>query len=187
MITVGIAGKARSGKDSLAKLAFPDWFHLAFANPIKEMEEIVLEGIENIPEDKEEIIPELGVSRRHIQQTLGTDWGREMIHPDIWVMCAMREAQDVELMHPDLPGIIFTDVRLDNEADWIRSRGGWIIHINRPDAPEVRKHSSELGVRHDATDLIVENNGSLDDLKKVGEHIRDAIMQYHLNKGDSNV
>lgn len=109
-------------------------------------------------ENKENEIPLFGRSVRYIMQTLGTEWGRELIHPDIWVKlaeCVLFERGE---------RIIISDVRFDNEADFIRNHGGVILHVTRDYAPKVEAHASEQGIRPSPLDLYVGNHGTIDEL-----------------------
>ena len=60
-------------------------------------------------------------------------------------------------------GIIISDVRFDNEAQFIKSIGGTIVKINRNVAIESSNHQSERGISID-TDYVIENNTTIDDL-----------------------
>jgi len=60
--------------------------------------------------------------------------------------------------------MVVSDVRFDNEADWVRSIGGLVIHIIRGSAPDVAAHSSEQGVTMRPGDGTIVNDGTLQDL-----------------------
>jgi hypothetical protein len=160
---IGFAGKARTGKDTAVSmlLEMADGYRYAFADPIKRMTDAL--GIERGDDtNKEEVIPELGVSRRHMWQTLGTEWGRNLVNKDIWLILAKWELDSFG------PGMVISDVRFENEADWIRSQGGRIVHISRKDAPKITgssTHQSEAGIEHKYGDFILYNDGTLDQLR----------------------
>ena len=62
---------------------------------------------------------------------------------------------------------IITDVRTDDEAAFIRARGGAVIEIERDIAGltgEAGKHRTELGVDPELVDWYIDNNGSLEQL-----------------------
>lgn len=61
--------------------------------------------------------------------------------------------------------IIIKDIRFENEAEYIRSIGGSIWHIVRDNADSVKQHSSELGIQIQPEDIVIHNNGSLDEYK----------------------
>lgn len=162
---IGIAGPARSGKDTVANyiLAARGYgYRYGFADPIKAM--LVPLGIDCTDPywtaNKEAIIPSLGVSLRYLMQTLGTEWGRELIHGDLWVILAKSTA----LTHG--PGMVVPDVRFENEAEWIRAIGGKIIHLERANRQQVKAHTSEQGIVRRDEDIVISNNGSLHDLQQ---------------------
>lgn len=103
--------------------------------------------------DREQILPEYGVSIRHMLQTLGTEWGRNLINPDVWVI---RQAAELD---PDTL-YVMSDVRFKNEAELCR-QNGVLIHVYVPDdeGKERDRHSSEEGVEFlHGEDLSLPNN-----------------------------
>lgn len=169
MRLIGITGAARSGKDSAAEFLIPHGFErIAFADPIKAMAFVGL-GID--PDDyddesKEEEIDWLGVSPRRVWQTLGTEWGRAVGGPDLWLKVAWRKMAEAKEERPTLRGIVFTDVRFDNEAQAIRNSGGKVIKIVRPDARAVAPHVSERGLSANLIDDVIVNDGTLAQLRE---------------------
>mgnify|MGYP003318206030 FL=1 len=107
-------------------------------------------------ERKEDQLPGFpeGITARVMLQTLGTEWGRASVDPDIWVKAAMREAE--YFMHTDSK-VIFDDVRFANEAVAIQQAGGKVYRVSRKDF-EVSNdtHISELGLPEELIDGEVE-------------------------------
>jgi dephospho-CoA kinase len=160
---IGIAGKARSGKDTTAEFiaARLPIERYALADPIRGMLHAI--GI-NMNDDywkerKEEVIPALGKSPRMMMQTLGTEWGRKLVNPHIWVMMAHQRLMNAKQT------LVITDVRFNNEADWVRSMNGVIIHVDNPRIDPVSGHSSEKGVERKENDIVLLNDGTLEDLQ----------------------
>ncbi|GAA0687782.1 adenylate kinase [Dyella marensis] len=171
MKIIGITGVARSGKDTLAKMLISEAgeaVHMSFAAPIREF----ISGLLGIPlEDlldgptKEQAIPELGgKSPRQLMQTLGTEWGREMIDPDLWIKVAQwrLEALKADMFPPKV--VVFSDVRFDNEADMIRSLGGRVVWVSRPGAGLNTDHISEAGIKMTLSDCRIVNDAGFVDL-----------------------
>ena len=165
---IGFTGPKQSGKSTAADYLVAGGFkRLSFAEPIKDIVWFLLQGfnlkhnyIEQLmTTDKEVVIPELGVSARHVMQTLGTDWGRKLIHPDIWVMWMSKR-----LVTETADYLVFEDVRFENEAALIRSLGGLIIHIDRGDLVSDDSHISESGIKMHADDVLISNNYAVVDL-----------------------
>jgi hypothetical protein len=172
MRIIGITGKARSGKTTVACWArehlgaHVDWF----ARPIKEAICLMFGLPFSLWEDerKEMKIPSLGKSPRELAQTLGTQWGREMVHPDCWLIALELRVRAVMFARGNEFGPLFIpDVRFENEALFVRERGGYLIHIQRNSADGkvgIRGHASEVGVGYGSGDLLVSNNGTISDL-----------------------
>jgi len=161
---IGVAGLARSGKDTLVNFilaARGHGYRYGFADPIKRM--LLALNIDCTDPfwvgNKEAVIPALGVSLRRLMQTLGTEWGRELINPDLWVILAKQALLD------NGPGMLISDVRFENEASWIRAAGGRIIHIRRVNATPVEGHVSEAGIVAEPVDIVIHNNSTLGDLQ----------------------
>lgn len=160
---IGIAGRARSGKDTVANfiIAAIGGYRYSFADPIRAM--LAPLGVDMSDPywqaHKEDPIPALGVSPRRMMQTLGTEWGRQLIHPDLWLfMTHQRLLQNG-------PGMVIPDVRFENEAAWVRKHGGRIIHVIRPDAKAVEAHASEEGIEIQDIDARLFNSGTLEELQ----------------------
>lgn len=160
---IGISGRARSGKDTLVSfiLAARGYgYRYGFADPLKRM--LLALNIDcSDPfwvDNKETVIPALGVSLRHLMQTLGTEWGRQQVNPDLWVILAKQALVD------NGPGMLISDVRFENEATWIRQIGGQIIHLQRPGVSPVQTHASESGIAVLPQDIVLINNGTLEQL-----------------------
>lgn len=160
---IGIAGRARSGKDTVANfiIAAIGGYRYSFADPIRAMLSPL--GVDmNDPywqARKEDIIPALGVSPRRMMQTLGTEWGRNLINPDLWIIMAHQR------LLQNGPGMVIPDVRFENEAAWIRKHGGRIIHVIRPEAKAVEAHASEDGIEMLDADAQLFNSGTLEELQ----------------------
>lgn len=161
---IGLAGRARVGKDTAASflLAAIGGYRYSFADPMRGM--LLQLGIDmNDPywiDRKEDIIPALGRSPRYLMQTLGTEWGRNLVHPQLWLLLAQQR------LLQNGPGMIVTDVRFENEAEWVRSQGGVVVHILREDATAVAAHASEAGVAITDGDFVIHNNGTLEEFQQ---------------------
>ena len=166
MTIIGLAGPARSGKSTIAEhLRKSHGFAVvAFADPIRAaLSKIFGFDSHDLEELKETDIPWLGKSPRYLMQTLGTEWGRELIHPDLWLRLVERKI-DFLLSENDFPGVIIPDVRFDNEAAWVRQHGQ-LWHLKRLDAPAVHPHVSENGIQPYESEPVLINPGDLSDLQ----------------------
>ena len=165
---IGLTGKARAGKDTVARILckkIPHSTDMSFAGPIKRgaMEMFNLSPDQLWGDRKEEPIEWLGgVTPRHILQTLGTEFGRPQIHPDVWVMNGMRTA---EIYLQSVSVVVITDVRFDNEAEAIIEAGGKVYEVFRPGNSGVAHHSSEEGISRELITAVINNSGTLDELE----------------------
>lgn len=97
-VLIGLVSHApRSGKSAIAEIleANHGFIREPFAGPLKELAIDVLinagvtpyDAQDYVHKNKATIIPELGVTARHILQTLGTNWGRRQINGRLWLLC----------------------------------------------------------------------------------------------------
>lgn len=164
---IGIAGKAGSGKDTAgAYLVERHGFaQYAFADPIRAM----IGALGAFPasdlvsrDTKEVVIDWLGKSPRQMAQTLGTEWGRELVHPQLWVLMAQRRWEAAQVAGEDL---VITDVRFENEMLWVKAQGGQVIALDRAAATAVSAHASEQFDISSVADIVITNNGTINSLR----------------------
>jgi hypothetical protein len=164
---IGLCGLAGSGKDEVAAILSRrhGFAYISFAGPIYQaVSEITGLAPAQLKDRglKEQPIPWLGKSPRELLQTLGTEWGRQMVNQDIWIKLAMRRAAEYER-------VAITDVRFENEAEAIRHAGGQVWLVERPGAGlagAAGGHSSEAGIPDHLVNQVVRNIGTLDDLEE---------------------
>lgn len=162
---IGIAGSAGSGKDTAASFLKEGFNYksVAFADPIRAgMKSIIgLQDKHFQHPTKEVVLPEFGKSPRQMMQTLGTDWARELVHKDFWLILA---GKNIERIRMDGYHAVVTDVRFENEAKYIRESGGAIWHMKRDGAGTPHVHASEAGVPFAEGDETIDNSGTLGQL-----------------------
>jgi len=108
---------------------------------------------------------------RRLLQALGTEGGRHVFGPDVWVdelFDRVRESSaDV---------VIVTDVRFHNEFYRIHDYGGSVCLVNRREADAVvDNHESERDWRDLEPDFLVYNNQGLNYLSTVAHDIASRI------------
>lgn len=155
---IGICGKAGAGKDTCGSVVQAFYaersqavLRYSFATPLKLALGAML-GIDpklfESPEFKQQRHPALGKTYRELLQTLGTEWGRDVVHPDCWVLLAEER---IGKRARDGIGTVITDVRFNNEAKWIKEQGGALIRVIREGDGErlgstEASHASEAGI-----------------------------------------
>lgn len=169
MKLIGLTGAAGSGKDTAVDYLVDryGWRKVSFAQPLKDGLCAMLgwspEQL-NDREWKETPLPSIGKSPRQLMQTIGTEWGRELVHPDLWLILARARITKYLECGCD---VVVSDVRFDNEAELIRSMGGTIVHISRAGIAGVTPHASESGVTLLAADMGLLNDGTVAELHDV--------------------
>lgn len=177
MKLIGITGKARSGKDTIAKHLFARYgfTRIAFADPLK----LAAQQMFGLSQEatwqdhaKETVIPYWDMSPRQIFQLLGTEAIKPVFGEDFWVKRWMitygifRNTDD----------IVVPDVRVDIEADALRALGGVIIEVRRGTGlvGSTGEHVSERGLST-LPDFVIENSGSFEDLYSQVERIVEGV------------
>ncbi|WP_411508225.1 hypothetical protein [Brucella anthropi] len=166
-VIIGLAGPMRSGKTEVASrlVELYGFEREPFSKPLKDMLRVFglsdeqLEGtLKNTPAA---VLG--GKTPRHAMQTLGTEWGRGLIHPDLWTRhWAARAQQHVA----DGFSVVEEGTRFPNEVKAIHELGGYVVYVDRP--AELRgvssEHVSEMGNMQELADFTLYNGGSFDDL-----------------------
>ena len=182
-----LAGLAGSGKTTAAKhlVEAHGYIRVNFADPLKAMLYALGLDKDHIDgEGKERPHTRLcGKTPRYAMQTLGTEWGRDMIGPDFWIN-TWTDRVRTELRGYDGYGyesiskVVADDCRFQNEADTARGLGGTVIHIDgRGGIPGV--HQSESGVHF--VDVTIKNDGTVDDLFHRLDAVSIGDQVYHRN------
>lgn len=97
---------------------------------------------------------------RLILQLLGTEGGREVIHPNIWINATIGN------LKPEDRAIV-TDVRFPNEVEGIKKKGGIVIRVVRPSKISTSTHPSETSLNdYKDWDYIITNDGTLEELEQ---------------------
>lgn len=161
---IGITGRRGSGKDTIAnylKTYYARNFRsIAFADPMRAALKAMFDWDDSYFEHpkKDEPLAELGgKSPRDLMKPLGTEWGREMVSKSLWIDIAARKTQSIIGAGIN---VLITDVRFENEAEWVRDSGGMLWHVDR-DSSVVDSHKSEAGVKFVKGDVRIYNNETL--------------------------
>lgn len=168
---VALCGRAGSGKSTAAEyLTSAHGFTLVkFASPLKDMLRAIGLTERHIEGDLKESPCDLlqGKTPRLAMQTLGTEWGRNLIGAHLWVS-AWRSR--VESLLTQGENVVVDDCRFLNEAAVVRALGGVVVMLEGR-AVDVGLHSSETFEFE--PDFRIENTGSLADLRQaIGDLIQ---------------
>jgi len=169
MAVIGITGLAQNGKSSAAKRLEERWNYepFAFADRLKSMA-LVLDpfvpinhlGWDHSDEEVDELMrlsalvtaegwekakakPEV----RRFLQVLGTEGARGHFGPNVWV-----DALDIQLSESYAQDAVISDVRFQNEVDYVKELAGTMLRVVRimPDGQPFRAtdgaHASERDI-----------------------------------------
>jgi hypothetical protein len=213
---VGLVGFIGAGKGTVADLLVErhNFIKESYANSVKDAcatifgwNRSMLEG--DTPEsrawreqDDEWWSEKLGkpFSPRLALQLMGTEAGRGVFHPDLWVHTVMRRCSQF----PELNYVI-ADVRFPNEIKAIRDSGGKVIRVSRGnnpewyslarecnicDKPEIMRnaypevHYSEWAWIGSDYDITMDNNCTLDELEIRVDKLVDSIYNNHVEANE---
>ena len=166
---IGLSGFKGSGKDTVAAYLMKEheFERKAFADPLKEsvaaLFDIPFSEVDKLKNSDSAVTLDIdnryhSVSFRQFLQRYGTESHRGVFGEDFWLEYTLPSNGSYYGRK-----IVVTDVRFENEATRIKELGGQIWFINRTtDRSSFDPHASEN--LDFSTDLMVPNDGTLDDL-----------------------
>jgi hypothetical protein len=172
---VAFCGKKRSGKDTAGdSIANLGYYPIGFADPIKEMCQIVFEfDDEQVYGSKKGKTDELwGFSPRWAMQTIGTELFRDKIGEDVWVKSLLARIDSSKVNK-----FAVTDVRFPNEVDHLQRAGAEIIYVKRPD-----RHPNFNPTKKKIAKLSSSGSITWNLVKKVAEIFTDFGSEYHASE-----
>lgn len=157
------------GKTTLANLLEPYEFETySFADPLREMIAVLLRAIGYDAHKimrcfffdlKEVPIPELGgKTPRYLLQTIGTEWGRELVTPEIWT-----NIMATRLRNRTGP-VVIDDLRFPNEYVMLRGHGAILVRIDRPGFERSGDHVSDGVLNSFRFDFQITNDAAPEDM-----------------------
>lgn len=166
---IGLAGYARSGKDTAGEIINRLYGHqvLSFSDILREF--LYAQEL-HVPTFRgstplNDLVDSLGWEEarnqypyiRTLQQKTGTEAGREVISQTIWIDAWTSRTQEGNWVNPS--------VRFLNEVKAIKDAGGSIYRINRPGVGPVNEHVSDRELDDYVFDGVILNDGDLLDLE----------------------
>ena len=185
MKIIGLAGPAGCGKSTVADMLSEGFGFIeeSFARPLREfVASVCCWAFAEVERTKEQATPKLcNRSPREVMQLMGTEFGRDMIHPGIWIRALEsrldRKRAFVDNHNPQIRledwdkklasgglKIVVSDIRFANEAAWVREHGE-LWHLTRP-GKGLTGHVSESGVAVTDRDHQLDNDCDLDELRQ---------------------
>ncbi|HEX9226817.1 MAG TPA: hypothetical protein VF885_09175 [Arthrobacter sp.] len=108
-----------------------------------------------------------GFEVRRLLQKLGTEVVRESYGANAWVDVVARQIAEEK---PER--VVLTDVRFDNEAEWLGEQGGLVVQITRPGVGPVNNHKSDAGISEHLVSVTVDNDSTLEALASRMDAVR---------------
>ena len=149
---VGVAGYARSGKDTFAHALVEGagFTRRALADAIKEdVARFLGIAVEEVERRKDDL--------RHLLKWYGTEWRRRECGGDYWIDRLERWLRkDSQCNVYSIARIVVPDVRFPNEAEWVRNQGGIVVRVVKRGQVSPSDHESERPLPDELVDVTVE-------------------------------
>ncbi|KKN66394.1 hypothetical protein LCGC14_0472160 [marine sediment metagenome] len=187
MILIGIGGKARAGKDTVARYLVSEHglYHASFARRLKQVTQVKFGLLDEECSKKNysKVIERWGISFRKMLQLEGTEAGWQLYDrhmspgPSLWVRHIAHEWMIVQGSE-NFQGMVLSDMRFQHELDWIKSQGGFGWKVLRPEADGdvgIKGHASETWEFE--ADVEILNNATIPDLFARTERQMRKVLQ----------
>lgn len=140
---IGLIGLAGSGKDTAAEALYKlGYKRVSFAQKLKYLAGYF--GWDGFKDARgRALLQDLGMAARRY-------------NPNHWI-------EELHSICDRKRFLVYTDVRFQNEADYVREQGGIVVRIVRP-GQIAENHESELKQSEVAADMEIVNDGSIEDL-----------------------
>lgn len=179
---IGIMGKAGSGKSVVAEYLMGKFGYdrSRFSDTLKNMLRCVPGVTDDMIEGHLKEVPNMllgGHTPRKVMQTLGTEWGRELVSTNFWVDCWSRTV----VMNGCEDFVSVEDVRFPNELEAVRDLGGVIWQIKRPMSTDIltSNHQSETMMNNMKPDAVLHNSGDTRHLFGIIDDL--MLKEYDIN------
>ncbi len=189
---IGLNGWPSAGKDTVAGILVEElgYRQYALADKVREalylVNPLVVSGgdlrVRDVVDlygwDKAKRHPAFGMEIRQLMQRVGTESARTVFGDAVWVdTLSSTIDRDLRIDPTDPPrGVVVSDVRLTNEAEWVIARGGVVVRIERTGIGPVNNHASEALLPFALIGATVGNNGSLIELRAAVLHLAEKLL-----------
>ncbi len=189
---IGLNGWPSSGKDTVAGILVEELGYRQYALADKVREALYLVNplvgaggdlrVRDVVDlhgwDKAKRHLVFGTEIRQLMQRVGTESARTVFGADVWVTTLSSAIdRDLRITHDDSPrGVVVSDVRLTNEAEWVIERGGVVVRIERAGIGPVNNHASEQPLPVALIGSTVANDGSLVELRAAVLHLAEKLL-----------
>lgn len=181
IIKIGLCGKMRSGKDTVADYLFYEHdfeYPMAFGDSLKYYAHRIFPDVPKEPKPRE-LYQFMNVMRDY--------------DPDVWVKHLAQQVRMAEDSRKTT-GIVVTDARQPNEVNWLRDNGFVIVKVEADEDTRIERikaqgesvdeealrHKTEQYVDDIEADYTIPNLGTLDELYGRVDMLLDELV----TKGD---
>lgn len=180
MKIIGLAGKKRSGKDTIADIILREkgGVKIGFADTLyQEVAVLLIQADSNFGESaqfeikkKIDFIKENKDSFRTLLQWWGTEYRRKFFDKDYWIKEFLHK---VNALPNKTEYLIIPDCRFENEYQCLRSLGAevWMVHRNACDVSDMHQSENDLTKKAYKFERIIYNDYTLAELKQ-------TVLQY---------
>lgn len=183
MQIIGLIGNKGVGKDTVAKYFIDEEYkQVAFADTLKESLKVLFNWDDELQDqNKKELTDEIwGVSPRTMLQLLGTDFLRHYCDKYLDTSIIYKGKKETFSYHikklfldirEDIEKgkkFIFSDIRFQDELNFVKLIGGTIFKIERSvKKNKFSNHESEKNIDYiEGVNYVIENNGTIKQLYK---------------------
>lgn len=168
---IGFGHQARVGKDTAASILVKKYgfTRLSFADLLKDLaarSDPLIPGYSPVPVGLRDLVWDIGWEPaksipevRTYLQNLGVA-AREVLGEDVWVKPVLTRAAELSITGH----VAITDVRFPNEFEAIDDAGGLLVKLTRRGGG-AGNHVSETALERADWGLVIENNGTLEELE----------------------
>jgi len=169
MKLIGVTGLKGSGKSTVAQILQAKGYRRErLAGILKDMLRVLGLDDDQLDGNAKEIPSVIlnGKTPRWAMQSLGTEWGRNCIHEDIWANALEKKIRFLWQTAPHLKFVI-DDIRHENEAQMLKRLSGtlWSVYRSGQGFP-TDPHPSETNILLLKTDKCIHNDGTLEELEQ---------------------
>jgi hypothetical protein len=196
-LLIAVSGKLGSGKDyviehfimthivgSVTRMAFADQIKVNVASRYNVELIHCLEG-------------QKSAELRKMLQIAGTEDGRDLYGPDIWINTLENWINLRQIRGDKLEVVLVTDCRFQNEAEWVEQHNGLLIRVNAPNRNQqalsqeangcqktydsISQHASETALDSYPFKYVIQNDPKD---QGVHGHVLDYLRDYCSNHDD---
>lgn len=178
---IGLTGYAGAGKDEVAdtlvrefgfkKIGFADpMYRIALdLNPwIRQDGRLLRDIVERIGWTAAKRMPEV----REFLQRLGES-GRQNLGEGVWINAVARTLLVTNARNKN---VVITNVRHENEARWVKRRGGTIVLVSRVGFGPVNDHVSDQGLAFKYATHSIDNIAGIAELQAVTRYLFTTVL-----------